>query len=117
MAVSREFRDFIMEQLEGLGRITPRPMFGGVGLYCDGLFFALLAEDQLFLKTDGQTQTAFADAGCEPFRPFGGDKPMSYWSAPLEALEDPDSLDRWARLALAAALRARSGKARARARP
>jgi TfoX/Sxy family transcriptional regulator of competence genes len=46
---------------------------------------------------------------------FGGDKPMSYWSAPLEALEDPDLLADWVRKALAAAERAKAPKPRKRA--
>ena len=46
MPVSDEFRDFVLEQLAPAGRVAARAMFGGVGLYLDGLFFALI-DDQL----------------------------------------------------------------------
>jgi len=53
--------------LETLGRISTRAMFGGHGVYCDGVFFALIADDRLHLKVDAQTREAFAAAGCRPF--------------------------------------------------
>ena len=54
----------------------------------------------------------FEAVGCEPFRPFGGDKAMNYWTLPLEALEDPDEMTAWTTRALDAALRATTGKQR-----
>ena len=128
-----------LELLAPLGTVRARRMFGGHGLYCDDLFFALIASDRLFLKTDAVTQPAFAAAGCEPFvylspprsprrgdrRPEGAQqdlgqagvasaqgKPvtMSYWTAPAAAMESPAEMQPWARLALAAALRARAAK-------
>ncbi|WP_340645636.1 TfoX/Sxy family protein [Phenylobacterium sp.] len=107
MAVSPEFVDYILEQLQPLGGITHRRMFGGVGLSRHALFFALIAEDTLYLKVDDANRAAFEAAGCEPFKPFGGDKAMSYWSAPLDALEDPDLLAAWAGKGLEAAARAK----------
>ena len=107
MAVSADYRDYVLEQLESLGGITHKAMFGGVGLYHHGLFFALIADEALYLKVDDLNRADFEAAGSEPFRPFGGDKPMSYWTAPLDALEDPEQLEHWARLALAAAERAK----------
>lgn len=108
MAVSSDYRDYVLELLEPLGGVTYRSMFGGVGLYQNGLFFALIAEDAVYLKVDDLNRADFEAAGCEPFRPFGGDKPMSYWSAPLEALEDPDALAAWARKGTEAAARAKT---------
>lgn len=110
MAVSPDYLEFVLEQLEPMGGITHARMFGGVGLRRHGAFFGLIAEDALYLKVDAINRPDFEAAGCEPFRPFGGDKPMSYWSAPLEALEDPDLLAEWARKALGAAERARAPK-------
>src|SRR5688572_22132320 len=87
-------------------------MFGGHGLYCDELFFALIASERLFLKVDAQTQPAFAAAGCEPFvySSKTGATTMGYWSVPAEAMESPALMQPWARHALAAALRARAAK-------
>ncbi len=105
MAVSPEFVDYVLEQLQPLGGITHRRMFGGVGLSRHDLFFALIAQDNLYLKVDDANRADFEAAGCEPFKPFGGDKAMSYWSAPLDALEDPDLLAEWASRGIEAAAR------------
>lgn len=112
MTVSPDFLDLILEHLEPLGGVTSRRMFGGVGLSRHGLFFALLAEDTLYIKTDATNRADFEAAACEPFKPFGGDKAMSYWSVPLEALEDPDLLAEWAHRGLDAAARAKVAKPR-----
>ena len=102
----------MLEQLTPLGGITHRRMFGGVGLSRHELFFALIADDVLYFKADAVTVPDFEAVGCEPFRPFGGDKAMNYWTLPLEALEDPDEMTAWTTRALDAALRAKAGKQR-----
>jgi DNA transformation protein len=110
MAVTDEFRDYVLEQLAAAGKVTARRMFGGVGLYLDGLFFALISDDALYFKTDDANQRRFERAGSRPFRPFP-DRPnhvMAYWEVPADVLEDPEVLRLWAREALAAALAARS---------
>lgn len=110
MAVSPDYRDYVLELLAPMGGLRHTAMFGGVGIYSHDVFFALIAEDALYLKVDAVSQSDFEAAGCEPFRPFGGDKPMSYWSVPLEALEDPDLLVEWAGKGVEAAMRAKAGK-------
>ena len=99
MAVSNDFRDFVLEQLATAGRVTPRAMFGGVGLYLDGLFFALIDDDSLYFKADESTRPRYEKAGSKPFCPYPDhpDKPMGYWQVPAEVLEDPDELAAWAR--------------------
>ncbi len=110
MAVSPDYRDYVLELLAPMGCLRHTVMFGGVGIYSHDHFFALIAEDALYLKVDPINRPDFEAAGCEPFRPFGGDKPMSYWSVPLDALEDPDLLVDWARKGVEAAMRAKAGK-------
>lgn len=101
-----------LDLLAPLGAVRARRMFGGHGLYCDDLFFALIAFDRLYLKVDAQSQPAFAAAGCEPFVYDAKGKPVTvrYWTAPPEAMESPALMQPWARQALAAALRARAAK-------
>jgi DNA transformation protein len=84
-------------------------MFGGAGIYRDGLMFALLAGEQLFLKCDELTKDRFSQAGCRSFVYEKNGKPveMSYWSVPDEALDDREIMRVWADLALQAAERAR----------
>lgn len=111
MAVSREYRDFVLEQLGRVTPVTPRAMFGGVGVYADGLFFALMAGETLFLKVDDTNRPDFQALGMEPFRPFGGDQAtMQYYELPAELLEDPDTLRPWVHGSIDAARRARKGK-------
>jgi DNA transformation protein len=95
-------------------------MFGGWGLRSDGLFFAIVADDALYLKADDLTRPRFEEAGLHPFRPHP-DRPtaMPYYPPPDEAMDGPEALLPWARLALEAARRAgprpsRSRKARVR---
>ena len=100
------------ELLEPLGRITVRRMFGGAGLYADGLIVGLEVEGTLYLKTDEQTRQAFMDAGGVPFVYDGKGKPitMSYWTPPEEAMDSSDAMLPWAQLALAASLRNAASK-------
>ncbi|MGQ0383066.1 MAG: TfoX/Sxy family protein [Gammaproteobacteria bacterium] len=118
MSVSDDYRDFVLEQLAPAGRVSPRRMFGGVGLYLDGLFFALIDEDTLYFKTNEASRARYQHAGSEPFCPYRErpDYQMAYWQVPAEVLEDADQLKAWAREALAVALRSRSAGAPARPR-
>ncbi|MBL8262656.1 MAG: TfoX/Sxy family protein [Xanthomonadaceae bacterium] len=106
------------ELLAPIGQITVRRMFGGAGVYADGLIVGLEVGGALYLKTDDQTRQAFADAGGQPFVYDGKGQPvtMSYWTPPEEAMDSPEAMQPWARLALAASLRAAAAKpARAKA--
>ncbi|MDG2530500.1 TfoX/Sxy family protein [Caulobacter endophyticus] len=103
MAVSEDFLEFVLEQLAPLGALQPKRMFGGVGIYANGLFFAILDDDTLYLKGDAELKPRFEAAGSHAFDPFGEGKPMAYWSAPAEAMDDADLLVEWAHWALAVA--------------
>ena len=97
------------ELLSVLGPVRVSRMFGGNGVYVDGLFLALIARDSLFLKTDETSRQAFEAAGCQPFAfetAKGARAVLGYWSAPDEAMESPAAMLPWARLAMASALRA-----------
>lgn len=109
MAVSNAYLDFIIEQLDPLGEITSKHMFGGAGLYLNGLMFALVANDQLYLKVDESSRPRFVSEGLQPFT-FATKKgtrgAMSYFEPPESALDDQDELVEWAREGYAAAVRA-----------
>ena len=108
--MSVDYRDFVLEQLAPAGRVSPRAMFGGVGLYLDGLFFALIDDDTLYFKTDDSNRARYEQAGSKPFCPFPDrpDQSLGYWQVPAEVLEDPDLLAAWAREAVAVALARRT---------
>ncbi len=100
------------ELLSPLGAVRVRRMFGGHGFYVDELFIALIAQDRFYLKVDAATRPAFEAAACTPFVYNGAGKSVTlgYFTAPEEAMESPPLMQPWARLALAAALRARAAK-------
>ena len=106
LAVSENFRRFVLDQLEELGDVMPRAMFGGVGLYRDGVFFGILAGDVFYLKADDETRAEFEAAGSQPFDPYPGRAGrMQYYSVPIDVLENPPELAAWSRKALGAAAR------------
>ena len=85
--------------------MTPRAMFGGVGLYHNGVFFGILARDVLYLKTDAKNRPDYERAGTRVFNPYPG-KPTGktrYYEVPLDVLESAPELAVWARKAIAAA--------------
>lgn len=114
MASSQEFHDFVLDQLAGLGELRSRRMFGEYGLYCDELFFAIIADEALWLKVDGGNRAAFEARGLRPFEPYGDGATMNYYEVPLDVLEDPSALRQWAAEALEAARRAPRRKRRSR---
>ena len=108
MSVSDGYLQFVLEQLHELGWIKARRMFGGVGLYCNDVFFALIADDILRFKTGDSNRGDYIDAGMGPFRPYRDkDTVMDYYQVPVEVLEDRDELQLWARRAIAVALEKR----------
>jgi DNA transformation protein len=114
MPVSDSFRSFVLDQLgRAVPRIRARSMFGGVGIYSGDLFFALLANDTLYLKVDDSNRPDFEARGMGPFLPFGDERDkMQYYEVPADLLEDPDALRPWAEKAIAVAAKKKSKKAR-----
>jgi DNA transformation protein len=110
VAISESYRDFVLEQLGRVTPVTGKSMFGGVGLYADGLFFALIAEDRLYFKVDDTTRSDFERLGMEPFRPFGEDSAMGYYEVPADVVEDPVQLAPWTRKAIDVAASAKRSK-------
>jgi DNA transformation protein and related proteins len=111
MSVSPTFRTFALDQLARVApAIRAKNMFGGIGIYSGDLFFALIANDDLYLKVDASNRADFESLGIEPFRPGGPDgEVMQYYPLPGDILEDGDSLREWVGKALDVARRKKSG--------
>lgn len=106
------FVDSLAEVFESFGPVRARKMFGGYGIYHDDLMFALVADDVLYLKVDGQSAAAF-DERSLPFFEYeknGKTMKMSYRMAPEEVFDDPEQARQWAIRAFEAALRGRKKK-------
>jgi DNA transformation protein and related proteins len=115
MARRSEYVEHVLELMRGFGAVQAKPMFGGWGLWRDGLFFAIVAWDVLYFKVDEENRAAFEAAGLEPFvfeTKDGRRTVLSYRAAPEEALESPVVMAEWARLGYEAALRAANAPAR-----
>ena len=117
MPVSEEYLDYVVDQLGCIGEVVPKKMFGGAGLYHDGLFFGLIASDVLYFKVDDENRATYERAGARPFQPYGeGSSSMSYYEVPVDVLEDVDRLRTWAQGAVAAAARKASSRKRKKKR-
>ena len=108
--MAHDFIAYLHDLFAALGPIRTRAMFGGHGVYFEGLIIGIVIDDALYLKTDEQTRAQFQGAGCAPFvyrfdqsRPRKPPITMSYWSLPDDALESPQSMLPWAKLAVEAA--------------
>jgi DNA transformation protein len=114
MSVSADFLEYVIEQLTPIARISSRRMFGGVGLYADELFFALIDDDTVYFKVDDSNRDDYVARGCKAFRPFADDPAysMSYFELPADVLEDTDLLRPWARKSFAVAASAAAAKQR-----
>jgi DNA transformation protein len=102
-----------VDLLQPLGAVRARAMFGGHGIYLDGVMFALVHEDELYLKVDDATEARFEAAGLARFvyaKKGGGTMSMSYRRAPVAALDDGDLLVEWARLGVEASQRVARAK-------
>jgi DNA transformation protein len=117
---------FACDLFSGMGPVTARRMFGGVGLYAGAVMFGLIDDGRIYLKTDAALKRELTAAGAvswiytERTGPKAGiAQETSYWSLPESALDDPEEALAWGRraLAIAEALRAAGPKRRRGARP
>jgi DNA transformation protein and related proteins len=104
--------DFIRDLFAPFGRVTVRRMFSGAGIFADGLMFALVVRDVIYLKVDDANRADFEREDCAPFTYTRGktsgrpsQHALPYWRLPDRLYDDPDELAFWARRAFAAAER------------
>jgi DNA transformation protein len=98
----------IIELFSVFGTVAVRRMFGGAGIYADGIMFGLVADGVIYLKADAGNLSAFEREGLEPFTYMTKDGRrgvMSYRRMPERLYDDPEELAVWARDAIAAARR------------
>lgn len=114
------FHEFVIELFAPMGTVSIRRMFGGAGVFREGLMIALLFDDTIFLKTDAGLR---ADLEAEGGAPFLWTKPstgeiidMGYVSLPSSAMDDPDEASSWGRRAFAVA-QAKKAKAPPKRKP
>lgn len=110
--MSDGFLRFLEDQFAPIPGVGIRKMFGGLGVFRDGIMFGLGADDVLYLRADEQTRGRYEAEGLKPFTyPMRGkDMALPYWQAPEAIFEDPDAFRDWADEAFAVAKRAKQAK-------
>ena len=119
MTVSAGFIEQARDLFHPFGAIRIKKMFGGAGVYCDDLFFAIMDDGAVYFKVDDETRKEFERRGLAPFTfemKDGSSATMSYYNAPEDIFDDEAELRRWTTLALDAARRAAKFKKK-RAKP
>lgn len=89
------FKDFVLDQLEGLDDVEAKRMFGGYGLYQDETFFGIIHKGKLYFKVDESTVGEYRKRKMKPFRPNSKQTLTSYYQVPVEMLEDNERLCDW----------------------
>ncbi len=113
MSVDEGLFAWVQEALEPLGPVTMRKMMGGATLYLDGIVFAILDEGEIWFKADAESDATWDAEGCERFSVTFKDgrvDTMNYRRGPTDVYDDPEAMQRWARLAVEAGLRAAAKK-------
>ena len=112
MAVNPDLADWARDLFGGLGDIEVKAMFGGAGVYCDGVMFALIDRDDVIdLKAEGVLAAALAAGGSTPFTYHrdGAPRTMGYWRIPEDGLDDPEEACMWGARSLDIARAAQRG--------
>ena len=106
------FQGLLEELFAPVGGVSFRRMFGGAGVFRDGLMFALVLDDVLYLKADESTRPRFEAEGCEPFRyeARGRIVTTSYWRLPERLFEEPEGFAEWTGAAFEVARRSQVKK-------
>lgn len=99
------FKKFVLDQLRGLREVRALGMFGGHGLYLGDAFFGIVHGGRLYFKTDASNRADYVEQGMRPFRPNANQTLQTYYEVPLDVLEDPADLRRWAETAAACTTR------------
>jgi len=95
MAVNKEYAQFIHDQLSEFGDVEFKSMFGGIGIFKDGLMFAKIGGDTFRLKVAESNQKQFEERGMKPYHSEKKKKSMPYWEVPQDILEDKTELAKW----------------------
>lgn len=107
------FVDYVLELLQTAGDITAQAMFGGYGIYKDGVIVAIIVNSRLYFKVCPDNRADYEQRGSQPFtykRKNGKTATMSYWEVPTDIMEDHDQLIAWLEQSYQCSLRSGSAK-------
>lgn len=98
--MSENYLHYVLDLLSTLEKVTYRAMFGGYGIYLNGVIFAIIVDDELYFKVDKTNIEMYRKYNSEPFSytmKNGKKAVMSYWQVPCSVLEDEKKLVEYAR--------------------
>jgi len=93
---TESFRDFVLDQLDGVRELYCKRMFSGYGLYTQGIFFGIIAAGCLYFKTNEKTRAKYIQEGMKPFQPSPKQTLKNYYQVPVDILENNSALAEWA---------------------
>ena len=94
-----QFKEYVLDQLHRLNGVECKAMFGGFGLYCNGVFFGIIADGCVYFKTNASTVEEYKERGMQPFKPSAKQTLKNYYEVSEEILEDDEELAEWAKRA------------------
>lgn len=95
MASEQKFVDFVVEQIQKVGTISTKKMFGEYGIYADDKIFGVICENKLFVKPTEAGRNFIGDPVEMPA--YEGAKPSFLIE---EKIEDKDWLSELVRVTL-----------------
>ena len=107
MAYSDEYLEYLLDQLSLVSDVEAKKMFGGIGLFRNGLMFGMLDGDVFRLKVDDSNRADYEERGMGQFTTKSGKKGMPYWEVPVDVIEDKGTLKEWSDKAYQAAVDAK----------
>ena len=105
MSVDTEFKNYILDQLNGMGLFETKNMFGGTAVLKSGAAFAKIKHGSLWLKVNDDNINDFIEKGMSQYT-YGKDntRKLNFYETPPDVLEDKDILIKWAKRACEAAI-------------
>jgi DNA transformation protein len=98
---NKEFCEYVLDQLSEIDGLKAKAMFGGFGIYSEGIIFALIIGDgTLYFKVNDFNRPDFLEIGSKPFEyknKNGKDVVMPYFEIPPHLLEDKEQILLWAK--------------------
>lgn len=105
MALNEDFKDFVLDQIGGVGPFDTKRMFGGVALLRDGSAFAKIKHDKVWLKANDNNKQDFMDLGMKQYT-YGknNSRTLNFFEVPAKVIENRDQLQAWAKKSIEATL-------------
>ena len=106
MALNEEFKNFVLDQLQGVSEFEAKQMFGGLALLHQGSTFAKIKHDKVWLKADESNLEEFKEQGMKQYT-YGKDnsRKLNFYETPIEIIEDRDKLNDWVKKLIEASMK------------